>query len=111
MCNHESNRVIKTTGQFFIKECIDCGYSWKEDKVVKKKSIINRLFRRWLMREIKRFGTTDNPSEFIGTEIERDAKVDNVVGDVFYSNDGAGKLLNAAIWNGSEWDLFEVYYV
>ena len=46
MCKHDNNRVIKTTGQYFIKQCIDCGHTWQEQKVIlKKKSLIQRLMR------------------------------------------------------------------
>lgn len=63
------------------------------------------------MTEIKRFGSTRLPSEFIGLQAEKVAKTDNVVGDVFYVSGGAGKLLNASVWNGTAWDMFEVYDV
>jgi uncharacterized Zn finger protein len=46
MCEHENNRIIKTTGTHFTKQCLTCGHKWKEEKVIKieKKSLIKKLF-------------------------------------------------------------------
>jgi len=44
MCEHKNNRIVKTTGQYYIHQCLDCGEKYRVDKVVKKKSLLKRLF-------------------------------------------------------------------
>lgn len=63
------------------------------------------------MKEIKRFGTARIPKEFVGTQAERDALLaENLVpGDIFYISSGANTLVNAALWDGTEWAVFETY--
>ncbi len=46
MCEHENNRIIETTGTHFIKQCLDCGYKWKELKIEKKKTFFDKLLGR-----------------------------------------------------------------
>jgi len=60
---------------------------------------------------LKTFGAGRQVQQFIGTEAEKVAKTDNVVGDIFYTHDEAESLVAAFLWGAGVWNKFEEYFV